>query len=463
MKSIISLPVFILMTYGLAAQNIVTVTDCNLQGWTRQLQASTSLIFKNEPPAPVLGNGSLEFVTLVSNFGRFRNTNFHNTLLSSLTELSYSCFIQNRENTLDANYLVLQIDKNGDGRTDDRLEFDPRFQTGHYVTGIAPDQGPTIVGVWQTWDALHGGWWIGPAPDPDDGGESFTLATYISRNPTARIVNDAALGGGGIRFSVGAPFPLFAHNYRGYADNFRIGVNGVTTIYDFEFTTADAGPDKTVVLGYGSNCTTLTGHAAGGMAPYAFSWSPGGNTPAGISTEVCPTATTTYTFTVTDANGCSRTDNVTVNVNDVRCGNKLDKVKICHNGEEICVAAAAVPAHLNHGDVLGACSPALITKATNKNEIENSLPGKLNISNYPNPFSGLSTIRYELPFDGKIQIKLYTVAGKEIGVLADSYKSAGMHQLVFNGNRLSKGIYFYTLTADSGNKIFRQTNKMVIY
>lgn len=140
-------------------------------------------------------------------------------------------------------------------------------------------------------------------------------------------------------------------------DNFKIGVNGTTTAYDFEFTIADAGSDKNVVYGYGSNCTILTGAAAGGVAPYTYSWSPGGTTPNSANTEVCPTVTTTYTLTVTDSNGCSRTDDVTVFVNDVRCGNKMDKVKVCHKGEEICIASEAVDAHLKHGDTLGACAP----------------------------------------------------------------------------------------------------------
>ncbi|MNG02075.1 hypothetical protein D3C84_850830 [compost metagenome] len=135
-----------------------------------------------------------------------------------------------------------------------------------------------------------------------------------------------------------------------------IGVDGITTAYDFEFTTVDAGADKYVVYGYGSNCTTLTGAAGGGVAPYTFSWSPGGSTPDNVSTEVCPTVTTTYTLTVTDSNGCSQTDGVTVYVNDVRCGNKMDKVKVCHKGKEICIAPQAVEAHLKHGDILGSCA-----------------------------------------------------------------------------------------------------------
>ena len=201
----------LLCMHFLFAQNIVTVTDCNLHGRTRQLPANTSLILKNEPSHPIIGKGSMEFITLTNGIVRFRNTSYHNTLLSSITEFSYSSFVVHRENNLDANFLVLQIDLDGDGRTDNNLEFDPRFQSGAYVAGGFPDQGATEVGVWQTWDLLHGTWWVGPSPDPDEGGEVFSLATSISRHPGARIINDPNIGGGGIRLSAGAPAPFCEH------------------------------------------------------------------------------------------------------------------------------------------------------------------------------------------------------------------------------------------------------------
>jgi len=137
------------------------------------------------------------------------------------------------------------------------------------------------------------------------------------------MVNQFIGGGtGGIRLNVGAP-PLFVGywggNFKGSADAFTIAANGNATIYDFKSGIANAGKDKHVVLsGYGSNCTTLHGSAAGGVAPYSYSWSPGGSTPNSANTKVCPTTTTSYTITVTDAQGCSRSDDVTVYVNDGR-------------------------------------------------------------------------------------------------------------------------------------------------
>jgi hypothetical protein len=74
---------------------------------------------------------------------------------------------------------------------------------------------------------------------------------------------------------------------------------------------ANAGADVSVCEG-----TSTTLNASGGTV---FSWTPAGglsctNCPAPVAT---PSLTTTYTLNVTDNNGCSNTDNVTVTVNQL--------------------------------------------------------------------------------------------------------------------------------------------------
>jgi hypothetical protein len=457
MKYLFSL-IALLSGLVVSGQETLVVTDCNLQGWVKQVTAGTTLTFKNTEDAP-LGKGSLEFSSPNVNFVRFRSTLYHGTLLSSITEWSYSTFVKQRTNDKDVNYVVVLIDKNNDGRTDDNLVFDPRYQSAPYVINGMPDQGLSKVGVWQSWDMLKGGWWIGPPPrpDPDQGGALFTLQSYIQQNPGARIINDAALGGGGIRLTGGAVVGIFAPNFIGSSDAFKIGVNGLTKIYDFEFTTADAGKDQDLIFGYGSGCVMLEGKADGGAGPYQYSWSPASGNASGSAYQVCPVQTTTYTLTVTDSKGCIRNDDVTVHVSDVRCGNKLNKVRVCHKGEEICISKEAVEAHLSHGDVLGSCTAAAqaIKPGVMLYERETKL------SNHPNPFNGSTNIHFTLPSNGMVSLQIFDITGRKLETLAEGPMKAGEHQVLFNEKGKGRGIYLAVLQYESMGKTYSKTIRML--
>jgi hypothetical protein len=337
------------------SEQTIAITDCYLGDWQKFISsgATGTITFVNAPDPPLAGKGSLRFYCPDQKPIRLNNDHFKGTRLSDITSLAYSTYVEQSGSLSDNTFIVIQVDVTGDGNVDFPLVFNPVFQTGSYVTDIAPDQGITRMNTWQTWNMLTGVWWKGPSPDPWNGGSLFTLASIIAQYPDATITNQGG-GSGAIRIGGGAPY--FTGIFTAYTDNFKIGINGVNQTFDFEATTADAGPDQSVVYGYGSNCTELAGIANGGVGPYTYSWSPGGSTPDEATTEVCPSTTTTYTLTVTDANGCSRTDDVTVFVNDVRCGNNLDKVIVCHKGKAICIFAGDVPSHLAHGDFLGNCT-----------------------------------------------------------------------------------------------------------
>ncbi len=79
--------------------------------------------------------------------------------------------------------------------------------------------------------------------------------------------------------------------------------------------TVDLGADKTICQGLS---TTLSASVSGGQAPYSYLWNNGATT---ASTSVSPSNTFTYIVTVTDARGCSNTDQVTVNVNPAPVAN----------------------------------------------------------------------------------------------------------------------------------------------
>ena len=92
--------------------------------------------------------------------------------------------------------------------------------------------------------------------------------------------------------------------------------------------------------------------------------------------------------------------------------------------------------------------------------IDNSNSAPLSFSlyqNYPNPFNPSTTIKYILPKEGIVTLKVFNVLGKEVKTLTNEFEQAGTHNISFNASTLPSGIYFYRLT--SGN--FTQVKKLV--
>jgi len=82
---------------------------------------------------------------------------------------------------------------------------------------------------------------------------------------------------------------------------------------------------------------------------------------------------------------------------------------------------------------------------------------------YPNPFNPSTTIRYDLPKTGHMNLVVYDLQGRLIRTLVSEQKEAGYQSVVWdgrddNGSMLPSGMYFYQLSAGS----FSQVKKMVL-
>ncbi|MDI6839454.1 MAG: C25 family cysteine peptidase [bacterium] len=77
---------------------------------------------------------------------------------------------------------------------------------------------------------------------------------------------------------------------------------------------------------------------------------------------------------------------------------------------------------------------------------------------YPNPFTGITEIRYGLPKDSHINITIYNFLGQRIATLVNENKEAGYHHIELKGDKFAKGIYFIQLK--SGR--FETTSKLII-
>ena len=99
------------------------------------------------------------------------------------------------------------------------------------------------------------------------------------------------------------------------------------------------------------------------------------------------------------------------------------------------------------------------------------------LPNYPNPFNPETWIPYDLLDDAHVIIHIYNIKGETVRKLNIGYKTSGIYRTKTQaaywdgknsyGERVSTGIYFYTLTAQYTNSNvlsnrFKATRKMVI-
>lgn len=80
------------------------------------------------------------------------------------------------------------------------------------------------------------------------------------------------------------------------------------------------------------------------------------------------------------------------------------------------------------------------------------------MQNYPNPFNPSTTIRYSIPKESFVTIKVYDIIGREIATLVNERKAAGNHSVKFNASNFSSGAYIYRI--QSGG--FTDTKKLIL-
>ncbi|MBN1290868.1 MAG: T9SS type A sorting domain-containing protein, partial [Candidatus Latescibacteria bacterium] len=92
--------------------------------------------------------------------------------------------------------------------------------------------------------------------------------------------------------------------------------------------------------------------------------------------------------------------------------------------------------------------------------VEFSLP-----QNYPNPFNPVTTITYIIPagVTDRVAINVYDSRGALVKTIVDQFGSPGMYSVVWDGtdtsgNRVSSGVYIYTIQAGE----YRKSNKMML-
>ncbi len=165
--------------------------------------------------------------------------------------------------------------------------------------------------------------------------------------------------------------------------------------------------------------------------------------------------------------GCSSTISKTVEILNATCGNINDKIFVCHlppapgnpnNPLTLCINPSSVSNHLAHGDLCGPCggskssgnSTAVVESLSEESEInylmEDERTYDAYLEAYPNPFSGVTTIKFSLPTAEIASISLFNISGEQITVLfSGEAQKDFVYDLEFDAKNLASGIYYYRL------------------
>ncbi len=92
-------------------------------------------------------------------------------------------------------------------------------------------------------------------------------------------------------------------------------------------------------------------------------------------------------------------------------------------------------------------------------EVNIGIPSKYELSqNYPNPFNPTTNLKYEIPEQGFVTLKIYNTSGMEVATLVSENKNAGYYSINYNATSLTSGVYFYTVSVNN----FVATKKMML-
>jgi hypothetical protein len=78
--------------------------------------------------------------------------------------------------------------------------------------------------------------------------------------------------------------------------------------------------------------------------------------------------------------------------------------------------------------------------------------------NYPNPFNPTTRITFCIPGNKFVTIKIFDLLGREIAMVINEQKPAGIYSIDWNAVGFPSGVYFYRLQAGS----FTETKKLVL-
>jgi len=113
---------------------------------------------------------------------------------------------------------------------------------------------------------------------------------------------------------------------------------------------------------------------------------------------------------------------------------------------------------------IGGCEPSvwrrpLSEMITGVEDEDVKIPSDFSLEqNFPNPFNPATTIKYDLPYESKVTLKIFNLLGQDIGTLVNEHKQPGRYEVQWNAGNFPSGVYVYRLIGGS----YQKSGKMLL-
>lgn len=102
----------------------------------------------------------------------------------------------------------------------------------------------------------------------------------------------------------------------------------------------------------------------------------------------------------------------------------------------------------------------ILTKPEMTADNNSPVPSRLSLMNYPNPFNPSTTIAFELPVEGKVNVSIYNIRGQKVRDLVNGDFRQGFHKVIWDGidkdnHPVSSGVYLLKLDTNNQSVIKR--------
>ena len=209
-----------------ADSTLVSVRPSTMNGWalgevsTGEIAPSSASAFVFGPGTPPIGNGGIQMTVTNAISHPVATRPMFGVRLDDLTKITYATLVGSPAVATELQFSIDLTATDSYAGDQGRIVFDPALQS----TGVVSP------GIWQEWDALNGGWWATPEAGAlateCPAASPCSMAMIILRFPQIALHAQ----NGAVTLSARASVTP----YTTHVDDLIIGVNGSTTVYDFE-------------------------------------------------------------------------------------------------------------------------------------------------------------------------------------------------------------------------------------